>query len=60
MTTRQKRTQGTETNKKCLCCVHKEIPGTSFTTDLAVGHHQGIQESFPNLKFSSFESHFLL
>ena len=33
-----------------LLCTQAEIPGTSFTTDLAVGHHQGIQESFPNLR----------
>ena len=31
-------------------CAEAEIPGTSFQTSLAVGHHQGIQEEFPNLR----------
>ena len=31
-------------------CTQAEIPGTSFQTSLAVGHHQGIQEEFPNLR----------
>ena len=45
------RTQGTDFKRKLsLLCTQAEIPGTSFTTDLAVGHHQGIQESFPNLR----------
>ena len=45
------RTQGTDFKRKMsLLCTQAEIPGTSFTTDLAVGHHQGIQESFPNLR----------
>ena len=44
-------TQGTEFKRKMsLLCTQAEIPGTSYTTDLAVGHHQGIQESFPNLR----------
>ena len=39
------RTQGTDFKRKMsLLCTQAEIPGTSFTTDLAVGHHQGIQE----------------
>ena len=47
----KKRTQGTDFKQKMsLLCTQAEIPGTSFTTDLAVGHHQGIQESFPNLR----------
>ena len=45
------RTQGTDFKRKMsLLCSQAEIPGTSFTTDLAVGHLQGIQESFPNLR----------
>ena len=45
------RTQGTDFKRKMsLLCTQAEIPGTSYTTDLAVGHHQGIQESFPNLR----------
>ena len=45
------RTQGSDFKRKMsLLCTQAEIPGTSFTTDLAVGHHQGIQESFPNLR----------
>ena len=45
------RTQATDFKRKMsLLCTQAEIPGTSFTTDLAVGHHQGIQESFPNLR----------
>ena len=45
------RTQGRDFKQKMsLLCTQAEIPGTSFTTDLAVGHHQGIQESFPNLR----------
>ena len=47
----KKRTQGSDFKRKMsLLCTQAEIPGTSFTTDLAVGHHQGIQESFPNLR----------
>ena len=47
----KKRTQGFDLKRKMsLLCTQAEIPGTSFTTDLAVGHHQGIQESFPNLR----------
>jgi len=33
-----------------ILCTEAEIPGTSFQTSLAVGHHQGIQEEFPNLR----------
>ena len=38
------------TEKMSLLCAEAEIPGTSFQTSLAVGHHQGIQEEFPNLR----------
>ena len=33
-----------------IMCTEAEIPGTAFQTSLAVGHHQGIQEEFPNLR----------
>ena len=36
--------------KMSIMCAEAEIPGTSFQTSLAVGHHQGIQEEFPNLR----------
>ena len=46
-----KRTQGRGFREKLsLLCAEAEIPGTSFQTSLAVGHHQGIQEEFPNLR----------
>ena len=45
------RTQGTTfMNKMSIMCTEAEIPGTAFQTSLAVGHHQGIQEEFPNLR----------
>ncbi len=45
------RTQGTDFKRKMsLLCTQAEIPGTSFETNLAVGHHQGIQEEFPSLR----------
>ena len=45
------RVQGsTFTEKMSLLCAEAELPGTSFQTSLAVGHHQGIQEEFPNLR----------
>ena len=37
-------------DKMSILCTEAEIPGTSFQTSLAVGHHQGIQEEFPNLR----------
>ena len=37
-------------DKLSIMCAEAEIPGTSFQTSLAVGHHQGIQEEFPNLR----------
>ena len=33
-----------------LLCTQAEIPGTSFVESTVVGHHQGIQESFPQLR----------
>jgi len=46
-----KRSQGrTFKEKMSILCTEAEIPGTTFQTDLAVGHHQGIQEEFPNLR----------
>tara|TARA_B100001564_G_scaffold256382_1_gene218280 strand:+ start:828 stop:1652 length:825 start_codon:yes stop_codon:yes gene_type:complete len=36
--------------KMSIMCAEAELPGTSFQTSLAVGHHQGIQEEFPNLR----------
>ncbi len=47
----KKRTQGKDFMRKMsLLCTEAELPGTSFQTSLAVGHHQGIQEEFPNLR----------
>ena len=46
-----KRSQGRRyTDKMSILCTQAEIPGTSFQTDLATGHHQGILEEFPNLR----------
>jgi hypothetical protein len=46
-----KRSQGRNyKDKMSILCTEAEIPGTSFQTSLAVGHHQGIQEEFPNLR----------
>ena len=42
--------QGGFREKLSIMCAEAEIPGTSFQTSLAVGHHQGIQEEFPNLR----------
>jgi len=36
--------------KMSLLCTQAEIPGTSYLTTQAVGHHQGIQEIFPTLR----------
>ena len=36
--------------KMALLCTQAEIPGTSYLTTQAVGHHQGIQEVFPTLR----------
>ena len=46
-----KRSQGRDfMQKMSIMCAEAELPGTSFQTSLAVGHHQGIQEEFPNLR----------
>ena len=45
------RAQGGDFMQKMkIMCTEAELPGTSFQTSLAVGHHQGIQEEFPNLR----------
>ena len=45
------RTNGLDFREKMsIMCTEAELPGTSFETNLAVGHHQGIQEEFPNLR----------
>ena len=36
--------------KMSLLCTQAEIPGTSYLTTQAVGHHQGVQEVFPTLR----------
>ena len=37
--------------KMSILCTQAEIPGTSFIrSSSATGHHQGIQEEFPNLR----------
>ena len=47
----KKRTQGTDFKRKMsLLCTQAEIPGTSYTKTFAIGHHQGIQEEFPELR----------
>ena len=46
-----KRSQGRDFQRKMsLLCTQAEIPGTSFETNLATGHHQGIVEEFPDLR----------
>ena len=45
------RVQGLDFMRKMsVMCAEAEIPGTSFQSTLAVGHHQGIQEEFPYLR----------
>ena len=45
------RTNGLDFREKMsIMCTEAELPGTSFETNLAVGHHQGIQEEFPSLR----------
>ena len=45
------RTNGLDFREKMsIMCTEAELPGTNFQTSLAVGHHQGIQEEFPNLR----------
>ena len=47
----KKRTQGFDFKRKMsLLCTQAEIPGTSYTKTAAIGHHQGIQEEFANLR----------
>ena len=47
----QNRTQGRGLEQKMsLLCTQAELPGTSFVESTAIGHRQGIQESFPNLR----------
>jgi len=47
----QKRTQGKGFQQKMsLMCTQAELPGTNFIETNVIGHHQGIQESFPNLR----------
>ena len=49
--TNKKRSQGRDFQRKMsLLCTEAELPGTQYQTSLAVGHHQGIQEEFPNLR----------
>ena len=46
-----KRASGTGFKQKMsLLCTQAEIPGTSYLTTQAVGHHQGVQEVFPTLR----------
>ena len=50
-TVNKKRTQAFGFQKKMsIMCTQAEIPGTSFVESTAIGHRQGIQESFPNLR----------
>ena len=45
------RVQGRDFMKKMsIMCTQAELPGTSFVPSTAIGHHQGIQEEFPNLR----------
>ena len=47
----KKRSQGNDFQQKMsILCTEAEIPGTQYQSTLAVGHHQGIQEEFPNLR----------
>ena len=49
--TDSKRSQGRDFQRKMsLLCTQAELPGTSYVTSSAIGHHQGIQEEFPNLR----------
>ncbi len=46
-----KRSQGRNfMQKMSILCTQAEIPGTSYVESTAIGHHQGIQETFPNLR----------
>ena len=47
----KKRTQGFDLKRKMsLLCTQAEIPGTNFSKTTAFGHHQGIQEDFPEMR----------
>ena len=47
----KRRTQGYGFKKKMsLLCTQAELPGTNYVTSTAIGHRQGIQEEFPNLR----------
>ena len=47
----KRRTQGSDfMQKMSLMCTQAELPGTSFVPSSAIGHRQGIQEEFPNLR----------
>ncbi len=47
----KRRTQGPDfMQKMSLMCTQAELPGTSFVPSSAIGHRQGIQEEFPNLR----------
>ena len=47
----ENRVQGKDfMQKMSLLCSQAELPGTSFVPSTAIGHHQGIQEEFPNLR----------
>jgi len=51
VTFNKKRSQGRDFQRKMsLLCTEAELPGTQYQTSLAIGHHQGIQEEFPNLR----------
>ena len=45
------RVQGRDFMKKMsIMCTQAELPGTSFVPSTAIGHHQGIQEEFPEVR----------
>ncbi len=45
------RTAGLDFKQKMsIMCTEAEIPGTSFEISTATGHHQGIEEQFPNFR----------
>ena len=56
------RTQGKGFQEKMsLLCTQAELPGTSYVPSSAIGHRQGIQEEFPNLRnFPPLNLSFLL
>lgn len=45
------RNQGLDFRRKMsLLCAEAELPGTSYAVSTAIGHYQGIVETFPNLR----------